>query len=40
VRAQGAVQKYGRTMDQLNLKYRTGGLEVFGNFGYPSSKPQ
>ena len=21
-------------MDQLNLKYRTGGLEVFGNFGY------
>lgn len=34
VRAQGAVQKYFRTMDQLNLKYRTGGLEIFGNFGY------
>ena len=34
VRVQGAVQKYFRTMDQLNLKYRTGGLEVFGNFGY------
>ena len=34
VRVQGAVQKYFRTMDQMNLKYRTGGLEVFGNFGY------
>lgn len=38
VRAQGAVQKYGRTMDQFNLKYRTGGLEVFGNFGYFGGK--
>lgn len=34
VRAQGAVQKYFRTMDQVNLKYRDGNLEVFGNFGY------
>ena len=38
VRAQGAMQKYGRTMDQLNLKYRSGGLEVFGNFGYMGGK--
>ena len=38
VRAQGAVQKYGRTTEQLNLKYRTGGLEVFGNFGYMGGK--
>ncbi|MDE6370885.1 MAG: hypothetical protein K2K92_05295 [Duncaniella sp.] len=34
VRAQEAVQKYGRNMEQLNLKYRTGGMEIFGNFGY------
>lgn len=34
LRAQEAVQKYGRNMDQINLKYRTGGLEIFGNFGY------
>lgn len=40
VRAQGAVQKYFRTMDQVNLKYRTGGLEVFGNFGYFGGKHQ
>lgn len=38
IHAQGAVQKYGRTMDQINLKYRTGGLEVFGNFGYLGGK--
>lgn len=38
LRAQGAVQKYGRTMDQFNLKYRTGGLEIFGNFGYFGGK--
>lgn len=38
IRAQGAVQKYARTMDQVNLKYRTGGLEIFGNFGYFGGK--
>lgn len=38
VRTQGAMQKYGRTMDLLNLKYRSGGLEVFGNFGYMGGK--
>ncbi len=38
LRAQGSLQKYFRTMDQLNLKYRTGGLEVFGNFGYFGGK--
>lgn len=40
VRSQGAVQKYGRTADLLNLKYRRGGLEVFGNFGYFYGKMQ
>jgi len=34
IRAQGSVQRYGRTMDQINLKYRAGGLEAFSNFGY------
>lgn len=38
LRTQGTLQKYGRTMNQLNLKYRTGGLEVFGNFGYFGGK--
>lgn len=38
VRAQGSLQKYARTMDQINLKYRTRGLEVFGNFGYMGGK--
>lgn len=38
LRAQGTVQRYGRNMDQLNLKYRTGGLEVFGNTGYMTGK--
>lgn len=38
IRAQGSVQKYFRTTDQVNLKYRTGGLEVFGNFGYLGGK--
>lgn len=38
VRAQGAVQKYGRNVDQLNLKYRSRGLEAFGNFGYFGGK--
>lgn len=34
IRAQGAVQKFARTYDQANLKYRTGGLEIFANLGY------
>lgn len=38
LRAQGAVQRYFRDTEQLNLKYRTGGLEVFGNFGYFGGK--
>lgn len=38
VRAQASFQKYWRTMDQVNLKYRTGGLEVFSNFGYMGGK--
>lgn len=38
LRAQGAVQRYFRDIEQLNLKYRTGGLEVFGNFGYIGGK--
>lgn len=38
IRAQGSFQKYARSMDQVNLKYRTGGLEVFGNFGYFGGK--
>ena len=38
LRAQGAVQRYFRDTEQLNLKYRTGGLEVFGNFGYIGGK--
>lgn len=38
ISAQGAVQRYGRTMERLNLKYRTGGLEAFANFGYFGGK--
>lgn len=38
IRAQGVVQKYFRTVDHANFKYRTGGLEVFGNFGYIGGK--
>lgn len=40
LRAQAGVQKYFRTMDQANLKYRTGGLEVFANFGYMNVKSE
>lgn len=34
LRAQVGVQRYLRTMDQANLKYRNRGLEIFANFGY------
>lgn len=34
LRTQNGFQRYFRTADQVNLKYRTGGLEVFGNFSY------
>ncbi|MDE5876731.1 MAG: TonB-dependent receptor [Muribaculaceae bacterium] len=40
IRAQGSLQKYFRNSDQFNLKYRTGGLEVFGNFSYSSGKKE
>ena len=39
-RAQGVMQKYFRTVDQANFKFRTGGLELFGNFGYIGGKFQ
>lgn len=38
LRAQASMQKYFRTAEQINLKYRTGGLEVFGNVGYMGGK--
>lgn len=38
IRTQGALQRYFRSMNQVNLKYRTGGLELFGNFGYFGGK--
>ena len=38
LRAQATLQKYFRTLDQINLKYRTGGLEAFANFGYLGGK--
>ena len=40
LRAQGVMQKYFRTVDQANFKFRTGGLELFGNFGYIGGKFQ
>ncbi|MDE6551974.1 MAG: TonB-dependent receptor [Muribaculaceae bacterium] len=40
LREVAAVQKYFRNIDQANLKYRTGGLEVFANFGYLTGKFQ
>lgn len=39
-RAQGVWQEYLRNLDWVNLKYRNGGLEVFGNFGYIGGKFQ
>ncbi|MDE5877098.1 MAG: TonB-dependent receptor [Muribaculaceae bacterium] len=38
IRAQGAWQKYFRNVDWANLKFRSGGLEVFGNFGLIKGK--
>ena len=40
IRTQGVMQKYFRTVDQANFKFRTGGLELFGNFGYMWGKFQ
>lgn len=40
IRTQGVMQKYFRTVDQANFKFRTGGLELFGNFGYLGGKFQ
>ncbi len=40
LRAQGVMQKYFRTVDQANFKFRTGGLELFGNSGYIGGKFQ
>ena len=40
LRAQGIIQKYFRTVDQANLKFRTGRLEIFCNFGYIGGKFQ
>ena len=38
IRTQGVVQKFFRSVDQANFKFRTGGLELFGNFGYLGGK--
>lgn len=35
-----SFQKYYRNVDQANLKYRTGGLDLFANFGYLTGKFQ
>lgn len=40
LRAQNGFQHYFGTREQANLKYRTGGLELFGNFGYLNGKFQ
>ena len=40
LRAQAVMQKYFRTVDQANFKFRSGGLELFGNFGYMGGKFQ
>lgn len=40
IRTQGVMQKYFRTVDQANFKFRAGGLELFGNFGYMGGKFQ
>lgn len=40
IRAQSVMQKYFRTVDQANFKFRTGGLELFSNFGYIGGKFQ
>lgn len=38
IRAQGAWQKYFRNVDWANLKFRSRGLEVFGNLGLIKGK--
>ncbi len=40
LRESATFQKYFRNIDQANLKYRTGGLEIFANFGYLTGKFQ
>lgn len=40
LRSQNGTRHYFVTTDQANLKYRTGGLELFGNFGYMGGKFQ
>lgn len=40
LRSQNGFRHYFATRNQANLKYRTGGLEVFGNFGYMNGKFQ
>lgn len=40
LRSQNGFQHYFVTREQANLKYRTGGLEVFTNFGYMNGKFQ
>ena len=40
LRESATFQKYIRNIDQANLKYRTGGLEIFANFGYLTGKFQ
>lgn len=40
LRTMGVAQKYFRNVDQANLKFRAGGLEVFANFGYIIGKFQ
>lgn len=40
LREAATFQKYFRNIDQANLKYRTGGLEMFANFGYLTGKFQ
>lgn len=40
IRAQGVIQTHFRTVDQANFKFRTGGLELFGNLGYIGGKFQ
>ncbi len=40
LRSQNGFRHYFGTREQAELKYRTGGLELFGNFGYINGKFQ
>ncbi|MDE6769625.1 MAG: TonB-dependent receptor, partial [Muribaculaceae bacterium] len=40
LREAATFQKYFRNIDQVNLKYRTGGFEMFANFGYLTGRFQ